>query len=143
MKELNKEIVIKKSRVDKILHIVFAIATMTFGLYLLCLKDFKRGMIMIIGGIVLYITWKIEYKKDRPILRINKKNIWVPENGRIAWTSIEKIKFNHDFSTQYMRRTVEIYKIGQTEPIEIIYIDSISIPRWRLKRILRQLTTIE
>ena len=139
---MTEEIIIKKSRIEKILMPVFAIFSTTSGIYTLYTKDWK-GVILIAWGIILYWLWRIEFKKDRPILRITDKNIWVPENGRIAWTAIEKIKFNKDYSGKYTRRTLEVYKIGQTTPTEIVYIDSINIPRRKLKRILKQLITIE
>jgi hypothetical protein len=141
MTDSTEEIIIRKSRIDKILMPVFATASAVYGIYMVYLKDWK-GLGLIACGIIIYLFWKSDYKKDRPVLRINNKNIWVPGTGRIAWSLIEKIKFNYDFSGP-TRSTLEIYKIGQSEPVEIVYIDSISIPRWKLKRILKKLVTVE
>jgi hypothetical protein len=140
---VTQEIIVRKSKLDKIVGYVIILAGFVGGIYILAFRSFWIGLIGILSLIFLLANHNKEYKVRQILLKIAPVGLWTPRHGYRPWKNISKVCFARIYSGKTYKSYVEIYKGNPFNPDEVIDISSINILKFRLKRELRKYVQVE
>jgi hypothetical protein len=144
MPNLNHEIIIKKSKIDKYTGYILCIIMLLFGLYMLFINGQLKGLILILLCTIIFIWHDKESNEGVLLLKISSEGLWTPKHGYKPWHNIQKLKFKYTGGGSSGYRTyLEVYRGDPFNPDEVIDITSMNILKYRLKRELNKFVLVE
>jgi hypothetical protein len=137
-----KELVVKKSKSNKVIGYVFPILAFIVGVIILISRNDWRGVILIVMSPFLYYWHNREYQTDEIIIKINALGIWT-RDGFSAWEKVDHVKFKYTKNTVGWEHVLDIYISNPFNPDQSISLNNINCMTWTLKRHLKRYTAFK
>ena len=139
---MGKEIIIRKSKVTKVIGYQFPILGFIGGIVLCFEQKYLPGFILIVLSPILYYWHHEEFSEEQQILlKITDNELWTLQGGYMSWESIICVKFRYEGRAPTI--FIDIYRSNEVVADEEMRLENINYPVWLLKKILRRYTKVE